>query len=163
MEIHPRNEISRANDRVVGVSFLPLSLKYAEVNGTYYGAPKAFIFLDASCSPSMKISDVWDIRIIFERSLGADPNIKFKWVKGPDSKCFCPNGLFFCSHTMGFFMLLAGIQRNTMSYNISTFMNFVLVPNIRTLLQSHPSYNILAHCVSKAKKVKSEGLKEEDK
>lgn len=109
----------------------------------------------------MKISDVWDIRLIFERSIEADPSIKYKWAKGPDSKCFCPNGLFFCSHTMGFFMLLTGIQRNT--YSISTFMNHVLVPNIRTLLQSHPSFYVLTHCVSESKKVKSEGLKEEDK
>lgn len=82
-------------------------------------------------------------------------------MKGPDSKCFCPNGLFLCSHTMGFLMLLAYIQRNTC--NISMFTDHVLVPNVRALIHSHSSSNILAHVVNEARKEKNKVLKEEVK
>jgi len=156
----PKNELTRANLRVTGGSYQPSSLQYAQGEGTYYGAPKSFIFLDVVCTPSQKLSDVWNIRMVFEKDRGADSSIKYKWAKGPDSKCFCPNGLFCCSHTIGFFMLLAQIQRT--SITVEDFKKFALPDNIRSVMQAHPSFNIITHCINTKRKEKKESFEEEE-
>ena len=107
----PKSELTRGNLHVSGSSYQPSSLQYAQARGTYRDESKSFTFLDVVCTPSQSLSDVWNSRMVFERDRGADFSVKYKRTK----ERFCPTGLFCCSHTIGFFMLLAQIHRTSMA------------------------------------------------
>ena len=56
-------------------------------------------------------------------------------------------------------MLLAQIQRT--SITVEDFKKFALPDNIRSVMQAHPSFNIITHCINTKRKEKKESFEEE--
>jgi len=60
------------------------------------------------CTPSMKSDSYW-VYLIYKKS---DTGERDTLLKTPLSRCDCPAGRFFCSHMLGFLLLLRFIMNN---------------------------------------------------
>ena len=99
----------RGYPRVQGGSYMKDTMRYTTVKGEYFGIKKDFVFMQVKCTPSMK-SDEWGVHCVFERTDRAE---KYKYLKTPNSRCLCPDGLLFCSHMYGFFIILGVMQQDS--------------------------------------------------
>ena len=58
-------------------------------------------------------------------------------------------------------MLLAHIRRT--SITVEDFKKFALPENIRSVMQAHPSFNIITHCINTKRIEKKESFEEEER
>jgi hypothetical protein len=92
----------RAWGRIVGGHFDLKTLQSTECKClTNNGIEDVYIF-SIKCSPSMK-KEVYPIYLIFKKSDN-------QFLQAPASRCNCPAGRLFCSHMLGFIVLLSMIQ-----------------------------------------------------
>ena len=135
--------INRGFKRTQG-HYLPSSFKYALQDGAYFGVEKSFIFITCDCVPSQKLNDLYTLQIVFERNKGSSLE-KYKFLRPPNSRCRCPDGLYLCSHAVGCLMWLSFIQE----VNISCyeFINEALPTPLKTLLCIPCTVNVALHAI----------------
>jgi hypothetical protein len=68
------------------------------------------VMIRCKVTPSMK-SEVYDVYLVFKPTTQGN---KYTFLRGP-SYCGCPNGSFFCSHMLGFYILFFVIQAQNFS------------------------------------------------
>jgi len=131
----------RGYSRVQGGSYMKDTMRYTTVKGEYFGIKKDFVFMQVKCTPSMK-SDEWGVHCVFERTDRAE---KYKYLKTPNSRCLCPDGLLFCSHMYGFFIILGVMQQD--SHDMQWLLDNVIRTNIRDNVSMLMTQNMLEHVI----------------
>ena len=131
----------RGYSRVQGGSYMKDTMRYSTVKGEYIGIKKDFVFMQVKCTPSMK-SDEWGVHCVFERTDGAE---KYKYLKAPNSRCLCPDGLLFCSHMYGFFIILGVMQQD--NHDMQWLLDNVIRTNIRENVSMLMTQNMLEHVI----------------
>ena len=87
-------------------------------------------------------SDEYNVHCVFERTDGAE---KYKYLITPNSRCLCPDGLLFCSHMYGFFIILGVMQQD--SHDMQWLLDNVIRTNIRDNVSMLMTQNMLEHVI----------------
>ena len=98
-------------------------------------------------TPSMK-SDEWEVHCVFERTDGAE---KYEYLKTPNSRCLCPDGLLFCSHMYGFFIILGVMQQD--NHDMQWLLYNVIRTNIRENVSMLMTQNMLGRVIETTARV----------